>query len=169
MFSITPSHIIQYLYCPRFTYYEYVLRVPQYEEKSFKVMQGRTMHENKTVQNKDYLRRRIGVYEKQLNVYLTLDGYPGLRGEVDEVLFLNDGTAAPLDYKFAKWEDRLHASCRLGQPCHLACPLCRSAGEQLVYLFKINPCLFYEHSYWWCNFILYEIIPQVIDEFPVFF
>lgn len=108
MFSITPSHIIQYLYCPRFTYYEYVLRVPQYEEKNFKVMQGRMMHETKTIQNKEYLRRRIGVREKRLNAYLTLDGYPGLRGEVDEVLFLNDGTAAPLDYKFAKWEDRLY-------------------------------------------------------------
>ncbi len=108
MFSITPSHIIQYLYCPRFTYYEYVLRVPQYEEKSFKVMQGRTMHETKAIQNKEYLRRRIGVREKYLNVYLTLDGYPGLRGEVDEVLLLNDGTAAPLDYKFAKWEERLY-------------------------------------------------------------
>ena len=58
MFIITPSHIIEYLYCPRFTYFEYTLRIPQFEEKNFKVMQGRTMHELKSLQNKDYLRQR---------------------------------------------------------------------------------------------------------------
>lgn len=115
MFSLTPSHIIEYLYCPRFTYFEYVLRVPQFEEKNFKVMQGRTMHELKSIQNKEYLRRRIGVQDKRLNSYLTNDL---LRGEVDEVLFLEDGTAAPLDYKFAKWENRLYDTYRTQLVCY---------------------------------------------------
>lgn len=115
MFSITPSHIIQYLYCPRFTYFEYVLRIPQFEEKSYKVMQGRTMHDLKSLQNKDYLRQRIGVREKRLNAYLTNDL---LRGEVDEVLFLNDGTAAPLDYKFAKWEEKVYDTYRTQLICY---------------------------------------------------
>ena len=115
MLSITPSHIIQYLYCARFTYFEYVLRVPQFEEKNFKVMQGRTIHELKSQQNREYLRQRIGVQEKELNVYLT-NGL--LRGEVDEVLFLNDGTAAPLDYKFAKWEERLYDTYRTQLICY---------------------------------------------------
>lgn len=115
MFSITPSHIIEYLYCPRFTYFEYVLRISQFEEKNFKVMQGRTMHEMKSLQNKDYLRQRIGVREKRLNVYLT---NTLLRGEVDEVLFLHDGTAAPLDYKFAKWEERLYDTYRTQLACY---------------------------------------------------
>ena len=115
MLSITPSHIIQYLYCPRFSYFEYVLRVPQFEEKSHKVLQGRTMHELKSLQNKEYLRQRIGVKEKRLNVYLT-NGL--LRGEVDEVLFLNDGSAAPLDYKFAKWENRLYDTYRTQLICY---------------------------------------------------
>ena len=115
MFSITPSHIIEYLYCPRFTYFEYVLRIAQYEEKNYKVMQGRSMHELKALQNKDYLRQRIGVHDKRLNVYLT---NPLLRGEVDEVLFLNDGTAAPLDYKFAKWEERLYDTYRTQLACY---------------------------------------------------
>lgn len=118
MFSITPSHIIEYLYCPRFTYFEYVLRVPQFEEKNYKVMQGRTMHELKSLQNKEYLRRRIGVTGKILNAYLTGAGYPALRGEVDEVLFLSDGTAAPLDYKFAKWEGRLYETYRTQLSCY---------------------------------------------------
>ena len=105
MFSITPSHIIQYLYCPRFTYFEYVARIPQSEEKEYKVLQGRALHEAKTEQNRNYLRRRIGSTDKQTEVYLT-NGL--LRGEVDEVLTLSDGTMAPLDYKFAKWEGRLY-------------------------------------------------------------
>ena len=29
-----------------------------------------------------------------------------MRGIVDEVLFLDDGTAAPLDYKYAEYKDR---------------------------------------------------------------
>jgi CRISPR-associated exonuclease Cas4 len=115
MLSITPSHIIQYLYCPRFTYFEYVLRIPQFEEKSYKVMQGRSMHELKTVQNKEYLRKRIGARDKRVNVYLT---NRLLRGEVDEVLFLEDGTAAPLDYKFAKWEGRLYDTYRTQLICY---------------------------------------------------
>ncbi len=104
MFSITPSHIIEYLFCPRFTYFEYVLRIPQYEEKSYKVTRGRTMHEQKARQNVDYLRRRIGVKEKYLYQYLTNDL---LRGEVDEVLLLEDDTMAPLDYKFAQYKDKI--------------------------------------------------------------
>ncbi len=115
MFSLTPSHIIEYLYCPRFTWFEYVLRIPQYEEKHYKVMQGRNMHETKAVQNKEYLRKKIGVRDKRLNVYLT-NGL--LRGEVDEVLWLNDGTAAPLDYKFAQWEGKLYETYRTQMACY---------------------------------------------------
>ena len=104
-FSITPSHIIEYLYCPRFTYFEYVLRIPQYEEKFFKVTKGREVHEQKARQNGEYLRRRIGVTAKYMNQYLTNEV---LRGEVDEVLELKDGSMAPLDYKFAKYEDKIY-------------------------------------------------------------
>ncbi len=104
MASITVSNIIEYLFCPRFTYFEHVLCIPQYEEKHFKVQKGREVHELKTQQNADYLRRRIGVKDKHLNQYLTNEW---IRGEVDEVLELNDGTYAPLDYKFAEYKDRI--------------------------------------------------------------
>jgi len=103
-FSITPSHIIEYLFCPRFTYFEYVLRIPQNEEKYYKVQKGRAVHEKKTLENQEYLRRRIGVKNKLQNQYLTNEY---LRGEVDEVLTLSDGTMAPLDYKFAEYKDRI--------------------------------------------------------------
>jgi len=115
MFSITPSHIIQYLYCPRFTYFEYVLRIPQNEEKYFKVMKGRDLHLQKAKQNMGYLRNRIGVTDKRLNQYLT-NGL--LRGEVDEVLWLKDGTAAPLDYKFAKYKGKLYDTYKTQLYCY---------------------------------------------------
>jgi len=103
-FSLTPSHIIEYLFCPRFTYFEYVLRVPQQEDKFYKVKKGRDIHEKKSRENIDYLRRSIGVVDKKVNQYLTSDV---LRGEVDEVLTLEDGSMAPLDYKFAEYKDRI--------------------------------------------------------------
>ena len=104
MITLTPSQIIEYLFCPRFTYFEYVLSIPQYEEKFYKVMKGREMHEIKAKQNIDYLRKKIGVKAKKINQYLT-NGW--LRGEVDEVLELSDGTMAPLDFKFAEFKDRI--------------------------------------------------------------
>jgi CRISPR-associated exonuclease Cas4 len=103
--NLTPSHIIEYLYCPRFTYYEYVLAIPQYEEKNYKVQRGRELHDRKLEENKDYLRRRIGAVEKHLDQYLTNNL---LRGRVDEVLMLSDGTMTPLDYKFAEWKDKVY-------------------------------------------------------------
>ncbi len=114
-FSITPSHIIQYLYCPRFTYFEHVLQVPQNEDKFFKVNKGREVHEQKARQNTEYLRRRIGVTDKLMNQYLTNDL---LRGEVDEVLTLQDGTMAPLDYKFAKYEEKIYDTYRTQLYCY---------------------------------------------------
>ena len=105
MFSITPSQIIEHLFCPRFTYFEYVLRIPQYEERNYKVGKGREVHEQKAKQNMEYTRRRIGVQEKYQNQYLT---NTLLRGEVDEILLLHDGTMAPLDYKFAKYKDKVY-------------------------------------------------------------
>ena len=103
-YSITASHLLEYLFCPRFTYFEYVLDIPEHQEKRFKVQQGREIHEKIRKMNPDYLRKKIGVREKKMDVYLT--GSRGLRGIVDEILFLDDDTAAPLDYKYAEYKDR---------------------------------------------------------------
>lgn len=104
-YSITASHLLEYLFCPRFTYFEYVLDIPQHEEKRFKVGVGREIHERIRKLNPDYFRRKIGVVDKKSDVYLSNSN--GLRGIVDEVLFLNDDTAAPLDYKYAEYKDRV--------------------------------------------------------------
>ena len=105
--TLTPSHIIQYLYCPRFIFFEYVLAIPQYEEKNYKVIRGREIHDQKLEQNKSYLRKRLGVKEKFLDQYLTNNL---LRGRVDEVLLLSDDTMAPLDYKFAEYKEKLFST-----------------------------------------------------------
>lgn len=115
MISLTPSHIIEYLFCPRFTYFEYVLGIPQYEDKNYKVVKGRELHDQKLERNKDYLRKKIGVKEKYLDQYLS-NGY--LRGKVDEVLLLDSGLMAPLDYKFAEFKDRIFDTYRQQLICY---------------------------------------------------
>lgn len=101
-FYITPSDMLEYLYCPRFIYYQNVLDIPQNEDTRYKVQVGRTIHKKKQMQNPDYLRRRLGVVDKQTEVKLHSDKL-GVRGIVDEILTLKDGTMAPLDYKYAEY------------------------------------------------------------------
>jgi len=115
MISLTPSDIIEHMFCPRFTYFQFVLRIPQYEERHFKVLKGRQVHEEKAIRNKEYLRKRIGVKEKYLQQYLTNDF---LRGEIDEVLLLEDGTMAPLDYKYAVYKGKVYNVSKIQLACY---------------------------------------------------
>lgn len=115
MFSITPSHIIQHLYCPRFTYFEWVLRLPQNEEKFGKVLRGRHLHDERLERNKGYLRKRLGVVGRHDDQYLTNNF---LRGRIDEVLELGNGTFAPLDYKFAEYKDKIYSTYRTQLYCY---------------------------------------------------
>ncbi len=103
-YSITATDILEHLYCPRFTYFELVLEIPEHQEKRFKVQKGRTIHEERATINPDYLRKKLGCVERKKSVYLS--SRRGLRGVVDEILFLRDGTAAPLDYKYAEYKER---------------------------------------------------------------
>ena len=101
---ITPSDVIEYLFCPRFIYYMRCLDIPQHEDKRYKVMKGREVHEEKAKINREYLRKKLGCVAKDISVYLT-SSVLHLKGEVDEVLSSSDGTLAPLDYKFAEYKD----------------------------------------------------------------
>jgi CRISPR-associated exonuclease Cas4 len=103
--SVTATDILEHLYCPRFTYFEHCLDIPEHQEKRFKVQKGREVHKDKTRVNPDYLRKKLGCVDKRMEMYLSSSR--GLRGVVDEVLFLHDGTAAPLDYKFAEYKERV--------------------------------------------------------------
>ncbi|RLB87388.1 MAG: CRISPR-associated protein Cas4, partial [Deltaproteobacteria bacterium] len=84
--SITASDILEYLFCPRFTYFENYLDIPQHEEKRFKVQKGRIIHEDKQRINPRYLRKKLGCIERKHSVYLS--SARGIRGIVDEILFL---------------------------------------------------------------------------------
>lgn len=101
---ITPSDVIEYLYCPRFIYYMKCLDIPQHEHERYKVIKGREVHEEKSRINREYLRKKLGCVAKDITVYLT-SSILNLKGEVDEVLSFPDGTLAPLDYKFAEYKD----------------------------------------------------------------
>ena len=108
---ITVSDVIEYLFCPRFIYFMYCLGIPQHEEKRYKVLKGRALHEAREKVNRSYIRKKLQCTRKDIAVYLVSSKYH-LKGEVDEVLFLDDGTAAPLDYKFAVFKDRVYRTHR---------------------------------------------------------
>ncbi|KXS40408.1 MAG: putative RecB family exonuclease [Candidatus Frackibacter sp. T328-2] len=105
--SITPSEVIEYMYCPRFIYFMLYLKIPQREDQRYKVQRGREVHKKKSRINKKYLRKKIGVKEKLIEQKLSSEKY-NIYGIIDEILFLEDGTAASLDYKFAKDKGRLY-------------------------------------------------------------
>ncbi|MBI4824738.1 MAG: CRISPR-associated protein Cas4 [Nitrospirae bacterium] len=101
---VTPSEVIEHVYCPRFTYYMNCLNIPQHEGLRYKVLKGRTLHEKRETANRDYLRKKLGCTDKDISVYLTSRNI-GVRGMIDEVLYLSDNTLAPLDYKYAEYTD----------------------------------------------------------------
>ena len=103
---LTATHILQYLFCPRFTYFENILDISENQGSRFKVEKGREIHKKIRKTNPEYLRTKLGVVKKKSDVYLNSDS--GILGIVDEVLFLNDGCAAPLDYKYAEFKDRIY-------------------------------------------------------------
>ena len=103
-YYITPSDIIEFNYCKRFIYYMKVLGIAQNEETRYKVQLGRNIHELKEKRNKEYLRKAINSVKKLIEVPLISEKYK-IKGKVDEINFLEDGTAAPLDYKFAQYKD----------------------------------------------------------------
>jgi CRISPR-associated exonuclease Cas4 len=103
---ITISDVLEYLFCPRFIYFMHCLEIPQHEEMRFKVLRGREVHEEKRSINPHYLRKKIGVVRREQNVFLASKEHC-IKGIVDEVLFLDDGTAAPFEYKFAEFKEKV--------------------------------------------------------------
>jgi CRISPR-associated exonuclease Cas4 len=101
--SITPSELVSYLFCPRFVYFQNYLDISEHEEKRFKVMKGRNIHKEKTIINKDYLRKKLNVIDKKIDKKM-YSKKNHIHGIVDEILFFEDGSAGPLDYKFSKYK-----------------------------------------------------------------
>lgn len=105
-FSLTMSDVVEHLFCPRFTFFIHCLEIPQREGRLFKVLKGREVHKRREKSNIEYLRRELGVQRKETGVYLRSDQLH-LRGIVDEVLFRGDGSASPLDFKYARYRKNL--------------------------------------------------------------
>jgi CRISPR-associated exonuclease Cas4 len=100
LYWISPSIVLEYLFCPRFIYFMNCLNIPQREEKRYLVQKGRDIHDRKIEENKDYLRKKLRVIKKLSDVNLYSNEYK-INGKVDEILFLEDGSIIPLDYKYA--------------------------------------------------------------------
>lgn len=111
IFSITPSLVIEYLYCPRFIYFMKVQNIPQNEDTRFKVNEGREVHKYKELTNIDYLRKKIKVIDKFKEQELFSDKN-NLHGKVDEILLFDDGTMGALDYKFAEFKEKIYDTYR---------------------------------------------------------
>jgi CRISPR-associated exonuclease Cas4 len=104
---LTVTHVLEHLFCPRFTYFEHVLAVPERQERRLLVQKGRRAHEERRRINPNYLRKKLGVVQRQFDVPL-FSVRLGVRGAVDEVLTLADGSMAPFDYKFAEDRGRVY-------------------------------------------------------------
>jgi CRISPR/Cas system-associated exonuclease Cas4 (RecB family) len=60
----------EYLCCPRFIYFMKCLDIPQHEDKRYKVIKGREVHEEKSKINREYLRKKLGCVSKDISAYL---------------------------------------------------------------------------------------------------
>ncbi|MGP8337978.1 MAG: CRISPR-associated protein Cas4 [Methanosarcinaceae archaeon] len=108
---ITISDVLEYLFCSRFIYFMYCLNIPQHEEKRFKVLKGREVHEIRRLTNTEYARKKLNCIRKERDVFIA-SKENHIKGIVDEILFLEDGTAAPLEYKFAEYKDKIFRTYR---------------------------------------------------------
>lgn len=111
-YYITPSDMIEFLYCKRFIYFMKCLGVQQNEGKRYKVQKGREIHELKENNNKTYLRTKIGAIDKKIDVPLISHKYK-IKGKVDEILTLEDGSMSPLDYKFAVYNGKIYLTYKM--------------------------------------------------------
>lgn len=107
--KITPTELLEYYFCPRFIYFMNVLKIPQYEDRRYKVQKGREVHQERQEHNKDYLWKKVGAVARESNVYLISEKYH-LRGVVDEVVTLADDSLAPIDYKYALYPQFVYRS-----------------------------------------------------------
>lgn len=109
---LTVTHLHEHLYCPRFTYFEHVLQVAERQERRPLVRMGRQAHEERKRINPNYLRKKLGVAERRPDVPLASVAL-GVRGSVDEVLTLADGTMGPFDYKFAEYPGQVYLNLKM--------------------------------------------------------
>ena len=72
-YYITPSDMIEFLYCKRFIYYMKCLGIKQYEDKRYKVEKGRELHRKKENENKIIFNYTIRFYLNEVDFYILKD------------------------------------------------------------------------------------------------
>jgi CRISPR-associated exonuclease Cas4 len=118
--------VLEHLYCPRFTFFEYVLAIPERQERRPLVLKGRQIHEEHRKINAHYLRKKLSVVERSFDVPMASRRL-GIRGTVDEVLTLADGSMAPFDYKYAEYSGQVYYNQKI-QSALYALLICESFG-----------------------------------------
>ena len=165
---LTPSEIIEHLYCPRFTYFMNCLNIPQHEEKRYKVLKGRELHERREKTNVDYLRKRLGVIDKEVCVYIASKELR-VRGVIDEVLHLSDGTLAPLDYKYTEYTDFTFQTHKVQSTLYAMLimenykkPVNRGYICYAKVGFKIKEILYTKKDFWYAKYVVKEIFDIIL-------
>ena len=105
------------MYCPRFIYFMKVLKIPQYENRRFKVEKGKEIHKKRKRENPNYLWKKIGAVDREQNVWLFSKKYY-LSGIIDEIVTLEDDSLAPLDFKFTKFKGYNYRTHRKQMLCY---------------------------------------------------
>lgn len=86
--QLTVTDVVEYAFCPKFTYYGIVLGLKQYEEKRGTIMAGRRMHSKHEKTNVTYLPHNI--QGKKLTSVKFYSKNLGLIGKIDEAIETND-------------------------------------------------------------------------------
>lgn len=112
VFNITATMMMEFIYCKRIPYFSKNLFIPSNSANNYKVREGKRIHKERAQTQGDYLRKKIGVINKKVDDYLFSSKYK-ISGKVDEVLFLNNGQAAALDYKYSMFKGKVADSFKL--------------------------------------------------------
>ena len=111
-FNITATMMMEYIYCKRIPFFSKNLYIPSNATNSYKVREGKRVHKERAQNQSEYLRKKIGVIDKKVDDYLFSSRY-NISGKVDEVLFLDNGQAAALDYKYSMFKGKVADSYKL--------------------------------------------------------
>ncbi len=76
---ISVTNVVENSFCPRFTYYEQVLGIKQYEEKRPTVLAGRVHHKKSETTNKNYIFKNLsGIKHTSQKLYSVKHDFVGI-------------------------------------------------------------------------------------------
>lgn len=111
-YKITPTELLEYYFCPRFIFFMNVLKIPQYEDRRFKVQKGREIHKQRMKANPDYLWKKLKVQNRLGPTQLSSEAL-GLSGIPDDIAILENGSYAPIDFKWAVYPNYVYPGHRI--------------------------------------------------------